>query len=186
MTRWTAVLILAAVVTSGNAPAQTLALVQTGTLAQSRALAQTVALAGILEKDDPGELYVEYDLKSKGGTCSASFEEIVEAEFARLRLKRAEELSINELFLRVGIGTVDLTGESGRTACMYSVDIGFGETLYIRENPVTVRYASAPGYRSDFRFGLAWHPGAQTRIENDVRELLRKALAAYMNANFNP
>lgn len=84
-----------------------------------------------------------------------------------------------------GIGTVDLTDESGLTACLYSVDIGFGESLYIRENPVTVRYASAPGYRSDFRFGLAWHPGVQTRIENDVRELLRKALAAYMDANFS-
>ena len=180
MIRWTTVLILAAVVTSGNAPAQTVA------LAQSGALVQSGTLAGILTKDDPGELYVEYDLKSKGGTCSASFDEIVEEEFARLHLKRAEEMSINELFLRVGIGTVDLTGESGLTACMYSVDIGFGETLYIRETPVTVRYASAPGYRSDFRFGLAWHPGAQTRIENDVRELLRKALGAYLNANFSP
>lgn len=168
MTRWTTALILAAVVTSGNAQ------VQSG------------ALAGILKKEDPAELYVEFDLTSKGGTCRADFEEIVETEFARLRLKRAAELSINELFLRVGIGTVDLTGESGLTACMYSVDIGFGETLYIRENPVTVRYASAPGFRSDFRFGLAWHPGAQTRIESDLRELLRKALAAYMDANFSP
>ncbi|MYD26555.1 MAG: hypothetical protein F4X08_12155 [Gemmatimonadetes bacterium] len=166
MTRWTAVLILAAVMTGGNAQAQ------------------SGVHAGILIKDDPDELYVEFDLKSKGGSCRADFEKIVEAEFARLRLKRAEELNINELFLRVGIGTVDLTGESGLTACLYSVDIGFGETLYIRENPVTVRYASAPGFRSDFRFGLAWHPGAQTRIENDVRELLRKALAAYMDANF--
>lgn len=168
MTRWTAVLILAAVVTSGNTKAQ------------------SGALAGILIKDDPGELYVEFALKSKGGTCRADFEEIVEAEFARLRLKRATKLNIDELFLRVGIGTVDLTGESGLTACMYSVDIGFGETLYIRGNPVTVRYASALGYRSDLRFGLAWHSGAQSRIESDVRELLRTALAAYMDANFSP
>ena len=40
----------------------------------------------------------------------------------------------------------------------------------MRDKPVTVRYASAPGYRSDFRFGLAWHPGAPTRIENDRKD----------------
>lgn len=134
---------------------------------------------GHLKKYNPNELWVVFVQEDD---CKGSYEQVIENELARSRIKRKTSWAYNELSLEVIVRCI-----TSNSDVFFTVDVHFTKNeLPTDPKPgeydfVTLHYM--PGYG---RYGVSSNDKeGEYFIKNTLRESIEEAMTDYLKVNFD-
>lgn len=134
-----------------------------------------------LEKADPDWLYFEIFFDDDCPGIEEAFENIVEGELLRARIKRQNGWRFNDLFLNVEVSCTPTKG----SAAGYSLDVQFAQYRRILD-PAPDEYDFYMVYhgRKYGAYGAHGTSVLEEQLRSRLRETVSDALTDYLKANF--